>query len=232
MKKKANSRKKTAKQTSQLGAYLAASFGSSLAVSNADAAIVFFNLNPVQPVGFGQEISFGSINLSNGSFVLGGTVAPAFTIEGVGVPLFGFVGTSIEAAFSNGFYSDATNFSANASVSSASSFSSNVLIGANALYGGDWFPGASGFLGLRINQGGGNYNYGWAQFAFSSDPSGAATISGFAFETDVNTAILAGDVGPAPIPEPGTWAAAALLLGGAAYARWRKRRDEAQKEAA
>ena len=36
----------------------------------------------------------------------------------------------------------------------------------------------------------------------------------------------------APIPEPGTWAAAALLVGGAAFARWRKRRDEAQKEAA
>jgi hypothetical protein len=34
------------------------------------------------------------------------------------------------------------------------------------------------------------------------------------------------------VPEPGTWAAAALLAGGAAFARWRKRRDEAQKEAA
>ena len=28
----------------------------------------------------------------------------------------------------------------------------------------------------------------------------------------------------APIPEPGTWAAAALLVGGAAFARWRKRK--------
>jgi hypothetical protein len=28
----------------------------------------------------------------------------------------------------------------------------------------------------------------------------------------------------APIPEPGTWAAAALLAGGAAFARWRKRK--------
>ena len=32
-------------------------------------------------------------------------------------------------------------------------------------------------------------------------------------------------VGPAPIPEPGTWAAAALLVGGAAFARWRKRKS-------
>lgn len=29
--------------------------------------------------------------------------------------------------------------------------------------------------------------------------------------------------GPAAIPEPGTWAAAALLVGGAALLRWRKR---------
>ncbi len=38
--------------------------------------------------------------------------------------------------------------------------------------------------------------------------------------------------GPAPVPEPGTWAAAALLAGGATFLRWRRRRDEAQKEAA
>jgi hypothetical protein len=29
--------------------------------------------------------------------------------------------------------------------------------------------------------------------------------------------------GGAPIPEPGTWAAAALLVGGAAFMRWRRR---------
>ena len=34
------------------------------------------------------------------------------------------------------------------------------------------------------------------------------------------------------VPEPGTWAAAALLAGGAAFARWRKRRDQVQIEAA
>jgi len=31
------------------------------------------------------------------------------------------------------------------------------------------------------------------------------------------------NVGPEPIPEPGTWAAAALLAGGAAFMRWRRR---------
>jgi len=32
-----------------------------------------------------------------------------------------------------------------------------------------------------------------------------------------------GEFAPEPIPEPGTWAAAALLVGGAAFARWRRR---------
>ena len=36
--------------------------------------------------------------------------------------------------------------------------------------------------------------------------------------------------GGAPVPEPGTWAAAALLAGGATYLGWRRRRDESQKQ--
>jgi hypothetical protein len=36
----------------------------------------------------------------------------------------------------------------------------------------------------------------------------------------------------AAVPEPGTWAAAALLAGGAAFMRWRRRCDEASKQAA
>jgi len=35
--------------------------------------------------------------------------------------------------------------------------------------------------------------------------------------------VTASATGPEPIPEPGTWAAAALLIGAAAYARWRRR---------
>lgn len=35
--------------------------------------------------------------------------------------------------------------------------------------------------------------------------------------------VYAQQSGPEPVPEPGTWAAAALLVGGAAYVRWRRR---------
>lgn len=59
------------------------------------------------------------------------------------------------------------------------------------------------------------------------------SVSGTDFDTHTATVVAGGTinltyeytpVGPAPIPEPGTWAAAALLAGGAAFARWRKRK--------
>jgi len=54
-----------------------------------------------------------------------------------------------------------------------------------------------------------------------------AGIGGSATETEGSTfgalSIQSGSFGPEPVPEPGTWAAAALLAGGAGFMRWRKR---------
>jgi len=36
--------------------------------------------------------------------------------------------------------------------------------------------------------------------------------------------LAAASAAPAPVPEPGTWAAAVLLAGAAGYVRWRRRR--------
>lgn len=61
----------------------------------------------------------------------------------------------------------------------------------------------------------------------------ANALAGGAFSmlqsgNDLNLVFTAGSgPGPEPIPEPGTWVAAALLLGGAAYLRWRRRRVSA-----
>ena len=61
----------------------------------------------------------------------------------------------------------------------------------------------------------------------------AVTVDGENFSLATGNAVMDGainltyeytPVGPAPIPEPGTWAAAAVLVGGAAFARWRKRK--------
>jgi hypothetical protein len=40
---------------------------------------------------------------------------------------------------------------------------------------------------------------------------------------DLNLVFTAAAAPGAPVPEPGTWAAAALLAGGAAFMRWRRR---------
>jgi MYXO-CTERM domain-containing protein len=53
---------------------------------------------------------------------------------------------------------------------------------------------------------------------------GGGTFSLAQSGNDLNLVFTAaGGPGPSPVPEPGTWAAAALLVGGAAFMRWRRR---------
>jgi hypothetical protein len=94
----------------------------------------------------------------------------------------------------------------------------------------DFGPGS--YIGFRFGDIE-NLYYGWLEVTWNSSATEFQILSG-AYEDQVGVTILAGDTGggPEPIPEPGTWAAAALLAGGAAFMRWRRRRDEAQKEAA
>lgn len=74
--------------------------------------------------------------------------------------------------------------------------------------------------------------------AYDYSGADAGTIAGFesgighlANETEGSTfgmlTIQSGSYGPTAIPEPGTWAAAALLAGGAGFMRWRKRAAKA-----
>ncbi len=60
--------------------------------------------------------------------------------------------------------------------------------------------------------------------------TGTIGIAGLAMADNPNEAVSFAQA--AAIPEPGTWAAATLLAGGAAFMRWRKRRDEASKHPA
>ena len=54
MNKKARTRKFSAKQSARLGAYLSAGVAASMAASSeADAAIVFFDVNPSQTINAG-----------------------------------------------------------------------------------------------------------------------------------------------------------------------------------
>ena len=75
-------------------------------------------------------------------------------------------------------------------------------------------------MGFRTGQG----NYGWLEVTWTARSQQFQILSG-AYESEAGVAILAGagGAGPAAVPEPGTWAAAALLAGGAGFMRWRKR---------
>jgi autotransporter-associated beta strand protein len=80
--------------------------------------------------------------------------------------------------------------------------------------------GISGFTGssqFDINIGAFNGTGGFANGLNGGSFSIAQSLDG----KDLNLVFTA--AGGAPVPEPGTWAAAALLVGGAAFMRWRKR---------
>ena len=87
--------------------------------------------------------------------------------------------------------------------------------------------GGDAFVPLRINAGGGNYNYGWANinFIYNGDETFSSRITGFAFEDQINTPIEAGAV-----PEPSTYALLALagLFGAAVWHQRRHQRGAAQ----
>jgi hypothetical protein len=56
---------------------------------------------------------------------------------------------------------------------------------------------------------------------------GVFTLNAAAFTADANMTVTYTYNPSAPIPEPGTWAAGALLVGGAAYTMWRRRQTAA-----
>lgn len=92
---------------------------------------------------------------------------------------------------------------------------------------------SKGYIGFRLDQGDGYYNYGWIHvsgFSDSINTKGELSIDGWAYQDDVNTAILAGQRsgggGGGAVPEP---SGLALLACGAAgiYALRRKRKESA-----
>lgn len=72
-----------------------------------------------------------------------------------------------------------------------------------------------GFLGLRLERPGNQYNYGWARISYS-DVNNSLTLHNFAIETTLDKAIVTA------IPEPGS--AALLALGAVGLVAYRQRR--------
>ena len=87
-------------------------------------------------------------------------------------------------------------------------------------YQGHWALGTTAFAGVRAATGS-DYRYGWMRITTPSslDAGASLTLVDWAFETELNTPIMAGDGIPAPAPLPALGAAAAL----AASRRLRRR---------
>jgi hypothetical protein len=182
----------------------------------AQAALISINIGPT---GF----NIGGINggLSSGDY----RVDFGFPISGNTFYLFnnynsaytGLAGDYLMFATGD---TDATpvNFSLNAEIGDGSTYSGGAqqVFKYLSIVSPDF--GAGSYMGFQTSQG----NYGWLEVTW--DGTDFEILSG-AYESTPNVAILAGAGGPGPaaVPEPGTWAAAALLAGGAAFMRWRKR---------
>jgi len=113
------------------------------------------------------------------------------------------------------------NFSRGATIGSGSTYSPGSFSVFEHFNGGSVSDfGAGSYMGFRTAQN----NYGWLEVTWTASLGQFQILSG-AYESvaDVGIRAGAGGPGPAAVPEPGTWAAAALLAGGAGFMRWRKR---------
>lgn len=236
MNKKARSRKFTAKQSARLGAYFAAGVGASMiGTSDAHAVIVPIDVASFSgPNGGLDDGTYADFSLLGGTFRLYNNVTLPLSI-GERFGLAGVNNFALQAWMYYG-YASPRNFPAGFPVGPDIPFGPSRwtaddrqtlfrvrMYGSPPFYGygtymsPDFGPGS--YLAFRVESGG-QFNYGYFEVTWSQATSTFEILSG-AYESEFNKAITAG--GEA-IPEPGTWAAAALLAGGAAYARWRRRK--------
>jgi hypothetical protein len=79
---------------------------------------------------------------------------------------------------------------------------------------------SDGYIGVKIDAGSGNFNYGWIRYATGPGTGPAATITmkSAAYETALNQSIQTG----ATVPEPSSAALVALAAGAMAFRRRRQ----------
>jgi len=207
--------------------------------NRASAAIVY---SGIQNVAYSQFDDPGAFSLFNAPGNWDDICLDLYVFEDPGfqndyrfMNLLNVHGNYVEFAVGSGFF-DIKNFSAGNLIGGASVWSGNSYKDFSFFMedfrdfpfsdeGGE-FRNTTGYAGMRLTDGADVY-FGWIQVSVSNyNNSGiTGTLIDWAYESTPNVAILAGAVAPsAPVPEPGTWAAAALLAGGAALMRWRKRK--------
>jgi hypothetical protein len=194
----------------------------------ARGAIVYFDVNPDRTVPTFDQF-FSEINIGAGTFATGTFTDPRFRLFVSGESPIQFQSVGIEVAHTSGSFDFmGSPFAVNdvLRVNNGSSISSGLDSWTTSAYfvqewdGAD--PSTEYYAGLRLDAGGGSYNYGWVGLTYDNDAD-SMLISGFAFESVVDTPVVAGAGVPEPpvIPEPGTMVS--MVLGIAALARLRAR---------
>lgn len=169
-----------------------------LCAANTQAAVIVKNFNRTVTNGWGDAVSFSYDALNEMIFeeISGFTGGSAYGISA------GFW-SGKGAVFQKMQFPDPYRVA-------LPPFASGDSVGDAATWQESSFPVTSGnYVGLRVDQGSGNYNYGYAKYSVNDT---SLTLESVAFETEFNTAIVT------PIPEPsasllGLAGGAAALLG-------------------
>jgi hypothetical protein len=220
----------------RLLAYAAAAGAALAAAAPADASIIHTvpltntTVTNVHPV----TVTIGGLNFSFNEMNAGGSYSARLK---VGTSAGNIGANAGKAAFAVGNSSNILNLPYHNPIPFASNNWSNgnpgILlsfgINTNNQVNGAFANKATGYIGIRIGQG--NYNYGWIQInpnnVSGSDVNSGYTIKDWAYETEFNKTILAGDTGTSAVPEPSTLALLALGAGGLAVMRRRKQTKQA-----
>ena len=193
--------------------------GCSLAAAPvARGAIVNIDVSTFNGVNAGM--TFNQSARENLPFVPGGDLDIYFASHSVGLDADSIVTDPFQFACGNG-YASPTNFAANTDISTWSTNWSDSVYNTTFYYNFSYAAispdfGAGSFMGFRFGSAGA-WNYGWIEitWSWSGNPSTSTfQILGAAYESQVNTAILAGATGGGAVPLPGAAGLAACgLLG-------------------
>jgi hypothetical protein len=146
--------------------------------------------------------------------------------------LFGLLGVGMRFAYSLSAYARPQNLAYGSTIDSSLSF---ALSGLQTVFSVttsgpvvNTSPdfGSGSYMGFRFGSGS-NFNYGWIEVTWSGSTN-TFEILAAAYESQANTAILAGDVGGVSAPAPSPASLLALIVGGAALRQWRQRRRSTQ----
>ncbi len=212
--------------------YLATGVGACCVASSAEASIVTIDLTNVQ----GNNIKGSNAGVAVGNKLTIndwlGTGSGRLEIYNTPVRYLGLDGDdrfsdTLQFAVFGSNSASPRNFAKNAFIDSFATWTGSAGKTVFQYFSTDSADfGAGSYMGFRFGSTGA-YNYGYFEVTWTASSNTFQILSG-AYESDANTAILAGAAGGggSAVPEPASIAVFALLMGGTALRQWRKKRRE------